>query len=383
MNIHIISPILSRFGGGVFTVVKELYGSKSLLAKRNINFFLWGYKDDFCEEDCKSIPSIKNFVSLKGLPLNKIYYSSELRDKLPKKILYNDIIHLHSLWQYPSILLNKLNKDRKFKKVISPHGMLDPWALNNNKIQKAISLYLYEKKNLNTADCIHALCEQEFRDIKKLAPNVPVAIIPNGVYLPKAETNSAYTNSEKQILFLGRIHPKKGLENLIRAWGNIKEHNWKLVIAGVDENGYEDYLKKIVLELNLNNVEFVGPVFGKEKEALLMSSSAFILPSFSEGLPMSILEAWSYKLPVLMTPQCNLETGFNAGAAIEIDSSVSGIKDGILKLFSMKNENVIDMGLKGYELVNSEYTWDKVGDKMEKLYLWLIDKAEKPNFVKL
>jgi poly(glycerol-phosphate) alpha-glucosyltransferase len=129
------------------------------------------------------------------------------------KVKHNDIIHLHSLWQYPSILLNQLNKGRKFKKIISPHGMLDPWALNNNKTQKAISLYLYEKKNLNTADCIHALCEQEYRDIKKIAPNVPVAIIPNGVYLPDIISEQKESNSIKQILFLGRIHPKKGIEN--------------------------------------------------------------------------------------------------------------------------------------------------------------------------
>jgi poly(glycerol-phosphate) alpha-glucosyltransferase len=383
MNVHIISPILSRFGGGIFTVVRELYSSNSIWANQDIIFFLWGYKDDFCEEDCKSIYANKIFVTLKYLPFNKLFYSAELRDELLIKILDNDIIHLHSLWQYPSILFNRLNKDRKFIKVISPHGMLDTWALNNKKFQKVISLFLYEKRNLNTADCIHALCEQEFKDIRKLAPNVPVAIIPNGVYLPTAEKSIAHTKSDKHILFLGRIHPKKGLENMIKAWANIKEHNWKLVIAGIDENGYEDYLKKIVFQLNLDNVLFSGSVFGKDKEELLLSSDAFILPSFSEGLPMSILEAWSYKLPVLMTPQCNLETGFIVGAAVEIDNSVSGITNGILKLFSLDDENLIDMGRKGYELVKSEYTWEKVGDKMAELYLWLIKKADKPSFVKL
>lgn len=382
MRVHIISPILSRYGGGVFTVIRELYGSKSALVKKKIKLFLWGYKDDFCYEDCESINAKKIFVSLKYLPLNKIYYSLELKRKLSKEIGDNDIVHLHSLWQYPSILLNQLNKGKKFKKIVSPHGMLDPWALNNNKIRKAISLFLYEKKNLNTADCIHALCEQEYRDIRKLAPNVPVAIIPNGVYLPEIKIKEKDKNSIKQLLFLGRIHPKKGIENLIKAWAEIKDNRWKLVIAGVDENGHEEYLKKIVFDLNLHsNIEFIGPVFGKDKESLLLTSDAFVLPSFSEGLPMSILEAWSYKLPVLMTPQCNLEIGFDVGGAISIDNSILGIKNGLLRLFTTEEDDIVNMGIQGYELVKSEYTWDKVGCKMEELYLWVIGESEKPNFV--
>lgn len=384
MRVHIISPILSRFGGGVYTVIKELYGSKSLLAKRNIRFFLWGYKDDFCEDDCHSINAKKTFFSLKFPSFNKIYYSMEFKKKLSNEIVENDIIHLHSLWQYPSILLNQLNKGKKFKKIISTHGMLDPWALKNNEIRKAISLFLYEKKNLNTADCIHALCEQEYNDIRKLAPNVPIAIIPNGVYLPEINFKPKLENNIKQLLFLGRIHPKKGIENLIRAWAEIQHNSWKLVIAGVDENGYEVYLKKIVLDLKLlNSVEFIGPVFGEEKNKVLFSSDAFILPSFSEGLPMSILEAWSFKLPVLMTSQCNLKIGFELGAAIEIDNSILGIKNGLSILFKTENTDMINMGNKGYELVKSEYTWENIGFKMEELYLWVIGKSKKPSFVNL
>jgi poly(glycerol-phosphate) alpha-glucosyltransferase len=383
IRVHVISPILSRFGGGVYTVVKELYGSRSFLSQK-INLFLWSYKDNFCVEDCMAIEADKTFVSLKYPAINRFFYSPELKRKLLNQIETNDIIHLHSLWQYPSILLNQVNKDKKFKKIISTHGMLDPWALNNNKVRKMISLYFYEKKNLNTADCIHALCEQEYSDIRKLVPNVPIAIIPNGVYLPEIKVEQKSRNIRKQLLFLGRIHPKKGIENLIKAWAEIKENNWKLVIAGVDEKGHENYLKKIVSDLKLEeNVEFVGPVFGTTKENLLMSSDAFILPSLSEGLPMSILEAWSYKLPVLMTPQCNLEIGYNVGAAIEIDTEVSGIKNGLVKMFNTSNEDLIHIGAQGYGLVKSEYTWDKVSSKMEELYLWVRGECKQPDFIKL
>lgn len=384
MRVHIISPILSRYGGGVYTVIKELYGSKSLLSKKNISLFLWSYKDNFCEEDCLSINANKTFVTLKYPLINKIFYSSELKSKLFNKIEANDIIHLHSLWQYSSILLNKLNKDKKIKKIISTHGMLDPWALNNNRVKKMISFYIYERKNLSTADCIHALCEKEYNDIRKLVPNVPVAIIPNGVYLPEIKFEDKIKNRKKQLLFLGRIHPKKGIENLIKAWNEVKNIEWKLVIAGVDENGYENYLKKITSELKLDDsVEFVGSAFGAKKANLLLESDAFVLPSLSEGLPMSVLEAWSYRLPVLITPQCNLEIGYRVGAAFKIDTDISSIKNGLIDLFQ-ENENTLkEMGILGYELVKSDYTWDKVGDKMEKLYLWVKGELDRPDFIKL
>lgn len=383
MKVHIVSPILSRYGGGVFTVIKELYGQKSLLVKKNIDFFLWGFKDDFCEEDSKSIIANKTFVLLKGLPANKIFYSSEFKNKFRDAIGENDVVHLHSLWQYPSFLLTQFKRDKKFKKIISIHGMLDPWALNNNKMQKAISMFLYEKKNLQTADCLHALCEQEYIDIRKLVPKVPIAIIPNGIHLPETFSFKKEYNEVKKILFLGRIHPKKGIENLLKAWRELENGKWKLIIAGVDEDDHERYLKQLSIKLGLKNIEFTGAVFGKEKEKLLISSDAFILPSLSEGLPMSVLEAWSYKLPVLMTPQCNLEVGYDIGAAIKIDTTVSGVQEGLIKLFNSTEEDLNNIGIKGFELVKSEYTWDKVGSKMEELYLWIRGEIEKPDFVKL
>ena len=287
------------------------------------------------------------------------------------------------VYGYTLQLCLKISKKNKIKKIISPHGMLDSWALKNSRFKKIISLMLFERKNLRTADCIHALCEKELQDIKKIVSDVPIAIIPNGVYLPILKNNKLKNNEVKRLLFLGRIHPKKGLTNLLKAWEEVsKIKKWELVIAGVDENGYESYLKKLSIEKNIyKSVKFVGPVFGKEKENLLLSADAFILPSFSEGLPMSVLEAWSYKLPVIMTPECNLEIGFQKGAAIEIDTTVIGITNGILELLEYDNLELIKKGVIGYELVRKDFTWDIVSEKMEKVYLWLSGLNDKPDFV--
>tara|TARA_R110002051_G_scaffold238375_2_gene299124 strand:+ start:16426 stop:17592 length:1167 start_codon:yes stop_codon:yes gene_type:complete len=381
-RIHIISPFLSRFGGGVFTVIKALYNTKSQLTKKNSSFYIWGYKDDFCENDCISIKGKKSFFNYKFKFINKIFYSPEFKGNLFNEIKDGDIVHLHSLWLYPSVMFKSFKKN-KIKKIISPHGMLDSWALKNNSFKKNISLILFERKNLRTADCIHALCEKEFQDIKKIATEVPIAIIPNGVYLPKLKNKEQKNNDVKRLLFLGRIHPKKGLTNLLKAWEVVsKIKKWELVIAGVDENGYESYLKKLSIEKNIfKSVKFVGPVFGKEKENLLLSADAFILPSFSEGLPMSVLEAWSYKLPVIMTPECNLEIGFQKGAAIEIDTTVIGITNGILELLEYDNLELMKKGELGYELVRKEFTWNIVSEKMEEVYLWLSGLSDKPDFV--
>lgn len=376
MQIHIINLSLSRKGGGIFTVINELYNSK--IFKKTVfknNLIFWGYKDEYSEIDTKEL----NGISRTFKKTNKFLFSLKFKRELRADIAENSIVHLHSLWMYPSVLLLNLNKT---KKIISTHGMLDSWALNNSKIKKSIALFLFERKNLNSADCIHALCQQEYYDIRKIAPKVPIAIIPNGINLPIELSPNPKRN--KTVLFLGRLHPKKGLENLIDAWFQLNNNEWKLIIVGPDENDYKEKIKQKIKLLNLEgSISLLDSKYGMEKDTLFRTVSAFILPSFSEGLPMVILEAWSYKVPVIMTKECNLEIGFEKNAAIEINTSIESIKLGIEKVINSTEDQLVAIGQAGYDLVKKNYTWDEVGIKMNLVYKWINKEIEKPSFINL
>ena len=188
------------------------------------------------------------------------------------------------------------------------------------------------------------------------------------------------------------------------------------MIAGWDQGGHEAELKRRCSDLNLpfaaipasdflaencklptenSNVAFVGPAFGEEKDALLRSADAFILPSLSEGLPMSVLEAWAYGLPVLMTPECNLPEGFAADAAVRIGAedakkaesgklkaeSCGNIEGGLHALFEMSDADRAAMGERGRKLVEERFTWPKVAGQMKEVYEWVLGGGAKPEGV--
>jgi poly(glycerol-phosphate) alpha-glucosyltransferase len=236
------------------------------------------------------------------------------------------------------------------------------------------------------------------------------------------------TEGKKRLLFLGRIHPKKGLIGALRAWAELRNSpsairdsaEWQFVIAGWDQGGHEAELRALCGELGLKiasvfshggtrstegqnlklnsynlktkhaidiqggrrpengssrrltlpdvDVVFFGPAFGEDKDALLRSADAFILPSFSEGLPMSVLEAWSYGLPVVKTPECNLPEGFVFGAALEIRSGEGSFQDGMRILIEMTNQERAAMGMRGRRLVEDRFTWSKVAASMKEVY---------------
>ncbi len=370
MKVFIINLFLSRKGGGIFTVLKELYSSFI-----DSKLMFYGYKDDYSKVDSKILNGEVQLFERE----NSFFYSGALKSKL-KGCDSNSIIHLHTLWMYPSFFLSKF---KVAKKIISPHGMLDKWALKNGNLKKRICLNFFEKRNLMTADCIHALCYQEYLDIRKIAPRTPVAIIPNGINLPADK--QVELKSQKRVLFLARLHPKKGLDNLIEAWGKSNTEDWCLWIVGPDEGKYEHKIKEKNKSFpnGKNKIVFSKGVFGKDKEEMYRKSSLFILPSYSEGLPMTILEAWSYKLPVLMTKECNLEIGFKENAAIKIDSSVDSIIRGLEKTFQLSEGELVCIGQNGFELVKNEFTWKEVSKKMETLYKWVLLKDNKPDFVQL
>ena len=170
---------------------------------------------------------------------------------------------------------------------------------------------------------------------------------------------------------------------MIQAWGDLQrtttEYNgWWLVIAGVDEIGYEAECKRHMSEARVSRVLFVGPQYATAKEDSFRNASAFVLPSLSEGLPMAVLEAWSYGLPVLMTPECNLPEGVKAGAAIQCTSDAQGIERGLLELFSKSHAERHHMGEAGRRLVEKRFTWASVAREMASVYQWTLGGGAPP-----
>ena len=131
------------------------------------------------------------------------------------------------------------------------------------------------------------------------------------------------------------------------------------------------------------DVCFSGPLYGDAKKAALQNADAFILPSHSEGMPMSVLEAWSYKLPVLMTPECNIPEGFEKNAALRIDPQCESIASGLKTLFEMNDSERQQIGENGYNLVKEKFTWGKISQEMIKVYKWILNRTEKPACVRM
>jgi poly(glycerol-phosphate) alpha-glucosyltransferase len=267
--------------------------------------------------------------------------------------------------------------------------MLDPWLSKNSKFVKKIIAYFYENSNLNKADCLHALCLSEMESMRQYGLKNPIAVIPNGIELTDWKKECILNKNQKKILYLGRLDPKKGIDVFINSIALINNESesllngWKIIIAGWGSKSYINQLKRIISKNNLENIiELQGAKYGLEKIDLLKDVDAFILPSYSEGLPMAILEAWSYQLPVIMTKFCNLPEGFNKKAAFEISTNLDEQKKQLMKFFLLSNEELILFGNNGRKLVEDTFSWNEISRQTEILYNWLLSgKKEKPDFV--
>ena len=392
MKVLILGSSNSRNAGGVFNSVRMLGQSLSLHRGTDVHFLM--HDDEYSPEDRKYYePMPMHTYHIVG-PRN-LGYSRDMYSQLIK--IKPDIVHTQGIWMYFSCINKKYHSKTSTPYVISPHGMLDPWQLKQSfskDLKKKIVLNLYETQHLNQASCIQALCLAEYEAIRAFGLKNPVAIIPNGTELPlitQSDTDCPITcrwqqtEKRKTLLFLSRIHHKKGLDNLLKAWALSRpdRHNWQLVIAGeTKDTEYMNSLLEQAKKLDIaKTVQFIGGQFGKDKERCFIDADAFILPSFSEGLPMAVLEAWAYKLPVLMTSFCNIPEGFDKKAAIRIDPDPESIATGINQLASLNERERVLIGENGFYLVSEKFTWEKVAEASIKMYKWISEGTEKPDFI--
>jgi poly(glycerol-phosphate) alpha-glucosyltransferase len=362
----------SRKAGGLFYSVRWL--SKALAAE-GCQPEIFSPSDEYSQED---------LGAWKPLPIRfyPAFGPTQASPALRKMLAGSgaDLIHLHGIWMDNQWAAMRHQKKIGAPVVVSPRGMLDPWAVGNAAWKKKLVENLFARKALEQATCIHALCRSEVESIRAYGLENPVALIPNAVELPEIGLRNTKAGDRKKLLFLGRIHPKKGLSELLKAWAKAQSQkpealsNWELLIAGWDDGGHEAGLR----ELAGDSVEFVGSKYGEEKERLLREVDAFVLPSFSEGLPMSVLEAWSFGLPVVMTDFCNLPEGFAAEAAIRVEPDTDSIFQGLEKLAAMPEGERADMGIRGRNLVEEKFTWPKVAKEMRQVYEWCLTGNNPP-----
>lgn len=336
--------------------------------------------------------------------------SAELAEALAS--LDWDIAHTHALWSHASLSVRRVGGASRRPWVVSPHGMMDDWALRHSYWKKRVARWLYENRHLKGAGCLHALCQAEADSLRGNGFENPIALIPNGVNLPSLAPGApAVDKADKILLFLGRLHPKKGLVEAVQGWNRVRHQHpaaasWKWVIAGWDQGEHEKELQRLADSLEIPWVQvgshgeeedmrfrdvmsgesaaslfFVGPVFGEEKDELLRLADAFILPSHSEGLPMGVLEAWAYRTPVVMTVHCHLDAGFEEGAAIQVDPEPESIAKGLRGLFAMNEEDLRSMGDRGRALVEKVHSWPVVAKEMKAVYDWVLGGGEKPSTV--
>jgi len=296
-----------------------------------------------------------------------------------------DIIHSHGLWRSHTRITAQLSQCH-LPVMIAPHGMLDSWAITHSFWKKRLALFLWEKRALDSAVCLQALCHEEAISIKNLCPQAEVALIPNGVTLPPEECEFSYSelpwindipNGEKVLLFLGRFHHKKGLEPLMAAWISVleeaKRKGWWLVLIGFGDQG------KFVSQLStfpIQNCRAYGPIFGRAKQAVFHYANAFILPSFSEGLPMAVLEAMAHNTPCLLSSACNVPSAFTSGAAIKAEPDPVKLSIALRNLFSMNDSQLGVMSLAAHSLVRENFSWDTVTSLCSEVYGWMLDRSK-------
>lgn len=335
-----------------------------------------------------------------------------------------DIVHIHGIWSPRLHNVAKMCRVAKVPYIIAPRGMLEPWSLKQKWLKKRIARFLYQDKDLKCAAALHATAESEAEQFRKLGFRNPVVISPNGVNVPgnfnRVERAERVDGERKRVLFVSRMHPKKGVLELVEAWGRLGVRSQELgvrdwvvelvyTLNGEFEREYEAKVKARVLELGMSyqdtdgsihkpNIEkssnsdvhlhlsssphfiFTGPLNDDAKWDAYDRADLFVLPTYSENFGIVVAEALWAGVPVITTkgtPWSELEE-YKCGKWIDLPvegsnpSTWEALDEGLVSVMAMSDAERGEMGKRGKKLVEEKYTWDAVCESMVDGYKKLV-----------
>lgn len=289
-----------------------------------------------------------------------------------------DIVHNHSLWMLPNVYPGWVTKGRAIPYVVSPRGTLSKWAMQSGSKVKRFFWPAIQKPSINHAACFHATADAEYEDIRRMGFKQPVAVIPNGIDLPA--TKKRLARPTRTLLFLGRLHPVKGVDFLLKAWRVLESEfpDWNLRIVGPTGNETAASLIELSRSLALKRVTFSGAVYGSDKFDVYQDADLYVLPTHSENFAVTVAEALACATPVVVSqgaPWRGVELN-KAGWWPEIGEQPLLLA--LRSAMSLSREALGDMGENGRHWMENDFSWMGISQKMRDTYLWLRGQGDRP-----
>lgn len=305
-----------------------------------------------------------------------------------------DLIHDNGIWLSHNHELASLALKNRLPRLISIRGMLSPWALAHKRWKKRVAWALYQKSDLKSAACHHVTAGVEAESVRAFDWDLPICCIPNGVDVPVAqevirEGLSSLSGNSRNIshtglvhrtaVFVGRIHPVKGLPLLVEAWKKVSPLGWKMKIVGPDEVGHRSEVESLIGAARLNaDFEFVGSLAGDDLSGAYADAELFILPSHTENFGMAVGEALAHGLPVITTHGTPWQLLEEERCGWWVPISADGIARALDDATSRSAAELSKMGQRGKHIVVERFSWDKVADDFIDCYGYLLGKGAKP-----
>lgn len=295
-----------------------------------------------------------------------------------------DVVHGHGLWLAPNIVSGRSARRAGRRLVVSPRGMLSPAALSFSPWKKRLVWALAQRDAVAQA-AWHATSEDEVEDLRGFGlTTAPVAVIPNGVDMPSATAVHDPAAKERTVVFLSRVHPKKGLADLVAAWALLEPRRpgWRLVIAGPDELDHTAALKRQAQALGAGRIVFPGALYGADRDALMAGADLFVLPTLGENFGIAVAEALAAGVPAIVSkgaPWPGLEAN---GCGWWTDHGVPALEAALADATALPPESRRAMGLAGREWMAREFSWAAIAMQMQAYYRWLLGAGERPAFVR-
>ena len=381
LNVLHVTPSMSPTWGGPTVAVSEL---TSELARQGVNCEIVTTRGYRVGIDQISPPGVPIYSFDTGFPARFwTAYSPGLSRFLNENADRFDLIHIHEVWHYPVYAAFRSARKYRLPFVVTIHSELSDWSLRQKALKKRLYRLCFLDRMLDSAAALHAITDAEKEQVQKLGFETPVVVTPNGVEQTRFEALPSpqrlirrfpKLKGKRVILFLGRLHPKKGLDILARSFSTVARHfeDAVLLIVGPDKFGTRENMETILRSKGLlDRTLFTGLLTGEDKLAAMSCADLFVLPSHSDVLGIAVLEAMAARLPVIITKGCEFPEVSEHGAGLVVETGEKPIAEAITMLLS-DADLCKRMGQQGHKLVTERYTWQVAAATMANIYKTLV-----------